>query len=193
MFRPRILSWCLLFSLVASLTLSSCGSSKKTTAGRKEIEEPFSSDKYMSDSKTFRATASGRSKNLEMAKEMAEAQARQNLASEMETRIRSVFDQYRQQRDIGQNSEFSQKTEDLTRSVVDQTLQGSRVMERKNFQEKDGSYTAYVAMEMPSENVVSMLNDRISKDQELRQDYDKAQFEETFNEEMEQLRKERGY
>ncbi len=177
------------------MALNGCGSSKKGVSGRKEITEPFQSAEYYSGTEYFKAVGQGTSPNLSMSKEIAETDAQENLASEIQAKVKSVAERYRQQRNISKNSEFNQKMEQLTRTVVDETLNSAKVFDRKTFQESDGEYTHYIAIRMPVDPLKRNLEDRISRDQKLRQDFEKEKFEETFNSELKEYKKEqkRGY
>jgi len=180
----------ILFSAVLLMGLvvfNGCSKKASTPKGRTEISEPFSSSEYYSDNEYFRATGEGQSPRMSTAKKIAETNARRALADEVETRVKAVTDQYIQQRSIGDATEASQKFEDMTRVVVNQELTSAKVFDRKTFQEKDGSYTHYVAIQMPVDPVKRGIENSISKDAKLRQDYDKKKFEETFNSEMDKL------
>jgi hypothetical protein len=117
--------------------------------------------------------------------------ARNELAANIESTIKAVTENYTQQRRIDDITEFSNKFEELTRQVVSQQLNQVNVMDEKMFQETDGSYTSWVAIEMPVNPIIDEVGKNISRDQSLRQDYDKMLFEKVFNEEMDKLEKER--
>ncbi len=181
----------LLLSALGLIIFTACP--KKEAAapkGRTEISEPFSSNKYFTDVEYFRATGQGTSPNLSVARKIAETNARRALADEVQTKVKGVTDSYIQQRDIGDATEVSSKFEDLTRTVVNQELQGAAIFDRKTFQEDDGKYTHYVAIQMPIDPIKRGVQNQISQDAKLRQDYDKAKFEEVFNDEMNKLKNE---
>lgn len=159
-----------------------------------EIKKPFEGKDFQNDEKHFRAVASSESENLNFASEKALLLSKQRLASLIEDTVKSVSDRYAQERQLSDKAEFQEKMENLTRSVVNQKLKKVNVIGDKTFKMKDKNrYVAWVAIEMP---VTSLLPDvekaieqKITKDEKLRQDYDKMKFEETFNEEMEKLEK----
>ena len=173
--------------LMGLVVFNGCSKKASEPRGRQEISEPFSTPEYFSDNEYFRATGQGQSPRMSTARKIAETNARRALADEVQSRVKAVTDQYVQQRNISDATEVSQKFEDMTRIVVNQELTNATVFDRKTFQEKDGSYTHYVAIQMPLDPVKRGIENRISKDEKLRQDYDKKKFEETFNSEMEKM------
>jgi len=156
----------------------------------KEIKEPFDSKKYYSDKKDYRATGEGRAKDLTVAKRIAETNARQSLASQIQVQVRSVGEQYLQNRNLDSKTETQSKFEDLTRSVVDQTLTGVKIVDSQSFQNKKGLYVHYVAMEMPVAELQKNLEDGISGDSKLKQDFELNKFRQIFNEELSKFKEE---
>jgi len=51
-----------------------------------------------------------------------------------------------------------------------------------------GEYTVYISRESSVENIFSKVNQTISKEEELRVDYDYEKFKETFDKVMEKRR-----
>jgi hypothetical protein len=159
-----------------------------------EIRKPFTGKEFQNDEKHFRAVSSSESENLSFASEKALLQAKQRLASLIENTIKSVSDRYAQERQLSDKAEFQEKMENLTRSVVNQKLKKVNVLGDKTFQMKDKKrYIAWVAIEMPVASLLpdieKVIEQKITKDEKLLQDYDKMKFEETFNDEMEKLEK----
>lgn len=50
-----------------------------------------------------------------------------------------------------------------------------------------GTYKTYVAIELSADELVSKYNERLSKDDRLKIDYDYTKFKETFDKEMEKM------
>lgn len=173
------------------MMIYSCGSTEETaTSKRKEVEEPFQSSEYYSDTEYFRAVGDGTSPDLSMSKDIAMTNAQDELAEQVQTKVSSVGEEYKQQRDIEDETEFDRRYQELTRTVVDQQLTNATAFDKKTFEESDGKYTHYVAIQMPVDPMKRKLENKISKDEKLRQDYDKKQFEETFEKEMKNLKEE---
>ena len=68
-------------------------------------------------------------------------------------------------------------------------MEGVVVKEEKVFQSKEGQYQYYINVEMSKEPVVKNAVDAISKDEKLALEFDKFQFQKTFDAEMAKLEK----
>jgi len=178
--------------LGAAVTFTSCKPKVgKTDKDSQEVSIPCK-DKGQSDNNYFRADASATSQDMSLSREKALSAAKQRLAGLINTKIKSVTDRYVNETEIGENSEFEQKFENLTREVVDQTLVDIVIVCEKNFQDASGKYTTHLAIEINKDAMINGINSSVSKDQKLRVDYDKIKFEKIFNEEMEKLDAENG-
>ena len=180
-------------AFVGAITLASCGGSKKTadySSMGKEVVTPCSDEEYHSDATHFRGTGNAKSTNLSMAKRKANVDANAVLAASVNRTIKTVTDRYSQDITVGEASEFAEKFEEMTRSVVKQTLNNVSTVCSKTF-EQDGVYNVFVAVEVAKDEMLNNISDRISKDDRLRLDYDKMKFENIFNEEMAKLESER--
>jgi hypothetical protein len=180
--------------VVGALTLGGCKGKKKAvdvTAGDVELKIPCSDNEYHSDKTHFRGTGMGESDNLSAARRKANLDANAMLAAGVNRTIKSVTDRYTQDITVGKASEFAEKFEDMTRSVVNQTLNNVATVCNKTTQSKDGKYKVYVAVEVAKDEMLNNISDRISKDDRLRLDYDKMKFEQIFNQEMDKLANER--
>jgi hypothetical protein len=61
----------------------------------------------------------------------------------------------------------------------------------KLFKEVNGTYTYWIAIEASKQDILNGIQNNISNQKKLEQDYDKKKFEEIFNSEMDKLQKER--
>ncbi len=182
--------------LATSLMAVSCKSKKGTPiqkeTGAKEISLPFSSKEYRTDEDFFRAKNIGKSPDLATAKKIAMNNAKSELASNIQTVIKKVTDQYTNQRTVGNKQEYENKFEELSREVTNLTIANIRVKDEKVFQEQDGSYSYWVAIEAEKKSIFDNIDQKISNDSKLKLDYDKKKFEEIFNGEMKKLAQEQG-
>jgi len=158
-------------------TLTNC--SRKTTPIQKEtgavkLSIPFSSDQYKSDKDHFRKTASGNGPDMQYAKEMALLNAKAGMTADINSLVQRVFDQYKKQQTIEAVREVIANVKDLGEEVMKET---------------DGSYTYYVAIEVSKDEVFKQIDSKISSDDKLQLDYDKYKFQEIYNREMENLKK----
>lgn len=171
--------------LAVIMAVSSCGGQKQVVnSGKTEILMPFSSPEYITDADFFRATASGTSKNMEMARTAADLNARNALAAQVSTIVKTVTERYMNQVDIDNKSEFASKLETNTRLIVNQELQGAIVKGTKAYQNDDGSYEFWINIEMPRAVIADGIEEAISKDEKLAVDFDQHLFMKTFDEEM---------
>ncbi len=179
-----------LFSAVAvAIMLTACGTSKKveTPKGETLVVTPCSGTKFMSDSKTFRASAMGTSHSKETAEQKAMTAARAKLAASIETTIKTVTDSYVSSYEVNQQEEVRSKYQSLTREVVNQKVNAVRVICNETTIDKEKMYKVYVAIEMNSEDVVKEINNKISDDEKLRTDYEYEKFKADFAAEMEKM------
>jgi len=176
-----ILSMLVLFSVGCSSKL------KRTDTKLKSIDQPFTQSKYFSDKKNYRATGEGKALDLTVAKRIAETNARQAIASQMEVQVRSVGEQFLQNRSISNKLETTSKYEDITRTVIDQTLTSVKIIDQESFQNKKGEYVHYVAMEMSTSSIADKMVDEISTDEQLKQDFDLERFRKVYEEELEKF------
>ena len=157
------------------LAFASCGGSKSVTKGRQEVTFPCQ-DQGKSDKNHFRASATAKSADLNAAKQKAMLNAKQELASRIESTIKSVTENYINEMDAAGKSEFEQSYQSLTKDVVNQKLNNVTVLCEKYFQSEGGGYEAFVAIEMNKEDVVSSAESAISKDKKLEVMYDREKF-----------------
>ena len=176
------------------LGLTSCKSKKSIiqTTGAVEITVPFSTKEFQSDKENFRASSSGNSPDYATAKKIALQNAKSEMAGLIQTTIKKVTDQYTNQRTVGSTQEFSNKFEELAREVTNQTLTDVRVIGEKTTQEKNQTYTHWVALEANKQTIFDGVTKSITGNKKLEQDYDKKKFEEIFNQEMDKLAKEKA-
>ena len=188
------LSLVLTFAVVsASLLLTQCKSSEQATApaGETRVEVLCSGPQYFSDSEYFRANSVAESPNQANSRRMALSNARADLAGQMEVTVKSVIDNYVQDITVGDQQEFSQRYEGLSREVINQKLTGTRIICEELTRTPEGRYKTYIAIELMGSEVLNAMNERISRDDRLRLDYDYEKFKNTFNEEMDKMERER--
>ena len=187
------------YSILSLLNLSilvSCGPGKTVVKEVKtnqenvvEVITPCVGDKFQSNDKYFRGTANGSSVNMNMAKKIALRSANTFLATDIKVQITQVADDYSGQTTSGTNSNFREKLQDSTESVVDEIVSSSRtICERTTMNKETGKYTVYIARETSTESLLENINKVLSKDEEIRVDYDYEKYKETYNKVMEKRR-----
>ncbi|MCR9251661.1 MAG: LPP20 family lipoprotein [bacterium] len=178
------------FLLIAgTLLFSACNSKlKRADAKLKEIEAPFKGGKYYSDKKNYRAIGEGKALDLTVAKRIGETNARLAIASQIEVKVRSVGEQFLQNRNISNKLETTSKYEDLTRTVIDKTLREVKIIDQKSFQNKKGEFVHYVALEMATSAVENDMVEGINNDKALKQDFELQKFREIYQEELQKFK-----
>ena len=132
----------------------------------------------------------GESMDQATAKKKALANARAQMASDINTQIKGVIDNYVNSREMNNREEVAERFEGLTREVVDQKLTGVRtICEKQVTVNATGNFKTYIAIELSAQDLLAAYNERLSNDERLRIDYDYEKFKETFDAEMDKLGK----
>lgn len=122
------------------------------------------------------------------AKKKAMSNARAELASAINTKVKAVVDNYVNSREMQNREEVGERYEALAREVVDQQLTGTKIICEKMMKvNSTGNYKCYVAIELSAQELLAAYNERLSSDERLRIDYDYEKFKETFEQEMNKL------
>ena len=175
--------------LTISLIFAAFGCKSKKTLpsvqeGSTEVSVPFASKEYRSDGNFFRASQSGRSPDRSTAHRIALLNAKTELAGAIESTMKSVATNYINQRTVGERQEYASRFDEESRAVVNQTLNDVKIIGERTFQETGGGFTVYIAVEMSKDALMNAMNDRISRDERLKLDFDQHQFRKVFDEEM---------
>ncbi|MBK7296279.1 MAG: LPP20 family lipoprotein [Flavobacteriales bacterium] len=183
-------------ALLLSGGLAACKSKKKAAeaaappGGETEVKVMCSGPEYFTNNEVFRANALGESMDQATAKKKALANARAQMASDINTQIKGVIDNYVNSREFNNKEEVSERFEGLTREVVDQRLSGVRtICEKQVTVNATGNYKTYIAIELSAQDLLAAYNERLSNDERTRIDYDYEKFKETFDAEMNKIGK----
>ena len=199
--RTTTINRTLTFTLSAMMLIgasTACKSKKKQAeaevkampAGETEIKVMCSGPEFFTDDKVFRANNLGESMDQATSKKKAMANARADMASSIQTQIKGVIDNYVNSRELNNKEEVSERFEGLTREVLDQKLTGVKTICEKQVKvNASGNFKTYVAIELSAQDLLSAYNERLSKDDKLKIDYDYEKFKQTFDKEMEKLGK----
>ena len=186
----------MLLALVTSgaFLFNGCKSTKKAVTekavGTEFKELPCQGPKFRSDKNYFRGSNMATSSDLALSKEKAMLAAKQNLSGLINSKIKSVTDRYVNEREFGEDSEFEQKFENLTREVVNQRLVDIAVICEKTGALDNGKYRTFIALEVEKDAIMNGIDNHLSKNKKLQIDYDKMKYEQIFNEEMQKLEEE---
>ena len=172
---------------LAMLIMCACGGQKQLVQKAQEDTEvivPCSGPEYMTSAEYFRANAMGLSNSMEIASQKAMTAARAKLAAAIQTTVKTVTDNYASSYEVNQQEEARGRFQSLTREVVNQKLNGVRVICQKTMKSPDGQYKCYVAVELAGNEIAQAMNNRISNDEKLRTDFEYEKFKKVFDEEM---------
>lgn len=148
---------------------------------QREVKLPLSGAKYETNKKFFRAVQSGTSTNPATAKTMAIHNAKVLMASNLEATLKAVTDQYTNQFNTAEGIEDASKFEQQSREAVKETLADISVIDEKLFMDKKkGTYTCWVAIEMPKESLVKGIKEKTKESIKG----DQKKFQEIFDAEM---------
>lgn len=179
-----------LFAGIISLNLVSCKTKEVAkNVGEVEIITHCAGPEFQSDSKTFRYSAIGESMDQMTAKKKAMSEARAGLAASINTKVKSVTDNYVKSGNYNNKEELMKNYEGLTREVIDQTLTGTTVICEKTTKLQNGNYKYYVCIELGSSKLLESLNERMTNAEMLKVDYNYEKFKETFEAEMKEMGK----
>jgi hypothetical protein len=183
------LNYVSLVVLIAAALIAGCKGKEKAPSGEKEVIVPCSGSEYFTTAKFFRANSIGESQDQVTSKKKALTNARNELAQAINTTVKTVTDNYVNSREMNNKEEVEERFESLNREIVDQTLSGIVTKCEKLMKTDQGTYKTYVAIELSAEELVSKYNERLSKDERLKIDYDYEKFKETFEKEMDKMGK----
>ncbi len=182
-FLAAVVLGVILISSCSKKTQVNVGNSKKLTA----IEEPFSGAEYRTNKDYFRAVGEGVSDDRTVAKRIAELNAKQAIASQIQTVVRSVGEQYLQNTGLAGDSEAASSFEEVTRTVIDEVLRNIEIVDQQGYQDERGQYIYYSAMQMSKKDAGGELGSRISEDERLRIKFDQERFREIYEKELEEF------
>ena len=171
----------------AAFTFTNCKGKDKGAKGETRINVECSGKDYFSTKSKFRASAVGESLDQAAAKKKAQLNAKNDLAATIQTTIKATTDNYVNSREMNNKEQIEEKFEGLSREVIDQKLSGVITICEETFKTAEGKYKTYICLELGADDLVEAINERLTKDESLRIDYDYEKFKETFNKEMEKL------
>jgi len=177
----------LMLVALGGIFLIGCKGKEKAPKGETEVVVPCSGPDFFTSNKFFRANSIGESMDQVTSKKKALANARAELAASIQTTVKAVTDNYTNSREMNNKEEVEERFEQLNREIVDQKLTGLKTICEKLMKTGDGNYKTYIAIELSADELVATYNERLSKDERLKIDYDYEKFKETFDKEMEKM------
>lgn len=177
----------LLLVALAGVMVIGCKPKEKLPKGEQEVNVPCSGPEFFTTNKFFRANSIGESQDQVASKKKALANARGELAASIQTTVQAVTDNYLNSREFNNKEEVEERFEQLNREIVNQKLTGIKTLCEKLMKTENNTYKTYIAIELSADELVATYNERLSKDERLKIDYDYEKFKQTFEQEMEKL------
>jgi hypothetical protein len=168
------------FSLLALIIAVSCGSKKvPAQKGSTEIVLPITN--FTSDKNYLRTIANGKSPNMSFAKELAYKNAANELAKNIETRVKTLLEDYARQAEIDSQVDYKAETERMVTVSANQSLKNAVIAKEKIFQNEDNTYQYWLGVEISKEDVFKAVQSSISSSKLKALHTDKVEFRETFD------------
>ena len=174
------------------LMIISCKSKEEVGLSPKEqgevlIEQYCSGSEYFSDKKTFRSSGIGESIDQMTAKKKARSNAQSELAKTISSTMKIVGDNYVNSTEFNNKEEVTETFNEMARTVVNQELSGAIKICEKFTRTSDGKYKADIALELSAEKLAMKYNERLSKDEKIKAEFNYQKFKEIFEAEMAKL------
>lgn len=176
-----------LFLGVALMTLvmASCGSGKQVASTYPCPDCRSTTDVF----KYLGQHIASSDRQMQQARSQAANAARAELATQASATIQRVVDNYTSEYVVGEESEFRQRLQDLSRTVVNQLLVGTPVtcegtMPSTSIQ---GATICFACVELTGKSVLDEIANKVSNDEKLRTDFEYEKFKKVFEDEMGKL------
>jgi len=135
----------LLIPVAVLMIAASCTSSM---LGRK-VKEPFQGRAYESNNRFFRGTGKGESSQDNIARGKADIEAKAQLASQVQTTVKEVSDQYLGQTSNEAAADVADKFQSLIRETMNTDIADVRkIGEEKFYNKAEKKYTVFIAYEI---------------------------------------------
>ena len=147
-----------------SLLVSACGAGP---FGQK-VKEPFRGNAYESNERFFRGVGKGESAADNVAFAKADIEAKTSLASQMNTTMKQVADQYLGQTESNKAADVEDKFQSLVRQVMNTDIADLRKLgQEKYYDKKLDKYTVFVAYEIKKNAMFRFLKKQAKTDQSI--------------------------
>lgn len=154
----------LLISVVVLVIAASCSSG---VLGSK-VKEPFRGRAYESNNRFFRGIGKGESSQDNIAKGKADIEAKAELASQVQTNVKEVTDQYLGQTSNEAAADVADKFQSLVREVMNTQIADVRkIGEEKYFNKKENKYTVFIAYEIKKNAMFRFMKKQAKLDNKI--------------------------
>lgn len=170
--------------IVALLILSACGSSKPDT---NTLNLPSWYMNVPQDDNYFFAAATNTSRDMQLSINKSLMDGRAQIAEQIEVRMSGMQRRFQEEVGLGEDSEILSQFTSAYKSVVEETLVGSRAREQEIRQE-NGIYRSFVLVEMPIGAASEALMQRIRDNENMYTRFRSTQAFEDLEKEIEDYR-----
>lgn len=167
------------------LVMASCGSGKQTASNFPCPECKSTTDVFRYLGQHVATT----DRQMQQARSMAANAARAELATQVSATVKRVVDNYTSEYITGADSDFRQRLQDVSRTVVNQLLVGTPVtcegtMPSTSVQ---GGTICFACVELTGKSVLDGIASQVSNDEKLRTDFEYEKFKKVLEDEMGKL------
>lgn len=168
--------------LMAITLIQGCSSIEKMS----KVKEPFTKGEYRTDKDYLRGRGIGESPDIRFVEKIGDQDARARIAAQIEQVVQDFLKNYDEQYQNNLGIDFSGKAEGITRSVVNQSLEGVEFVDsEKSRNKKNGIFRYYVVMQMPKKHVKDAMKNEVknnvSDDERIRLDAKMKMLEEEMD------------
>lgn len=154
--------------LLAAFTIALMPSCRSKSPAGTKVKQPFTGNKYESNSTWWRGTGMGVSIKQNIARGKADSEARSQLASQVGTNMRAVTDQYLGQTENDRARDVADKFQSLVREVMNTELADLRKIGEETYHnETTGDYTVYVAYEIKKNAMLRFMKKQAGTDAKI--------------------------
>lgn len=155
------------FTIVTFLLLWMLAACSPSPLGKK-VKEPFTGNAYESNNRFFRSTGKGESSQDNIARGKADIEAKAMMASQVNTTMKQVADQYLGQTENADAADVADKFQSLVREVMNTDLADLRkIGEKKYFNAKDNKYTVFIAYEIKKNAMFRYMKKQAKTDEKV--------------------------
>ncbi|MDR0863418.1 MAG: hypothetical protein LBO74_00620 [Candidatus Symbiothrix sp.] len=155
-------------TLFVSIAFSACKSSSQKTASERGIKQKQEECQKMAveQTKGWRASGNGLSPKESFAINLATLDARSNLSEQIRIQVEGLIQAFNQQHSANGAIDLVGKESQIQKGYFDELLAGSKVICQNTYVKKDGSYNAYVCIEMSDDSSTAIYK-KLSNDKKL--------------------------
>ncbi|HCW08813.1 MAG TPA: hypothetical protein DGG95_15760 [Cytophagales bacterium] len=133
-----------------------------------KVKEPFQGNAYESNNRFFRGTGRGESSAENIARAKADIEAKTYLASQVNTTMKQVAEQYLGQTENDRGADVADKFQTLSREVMNTNIADLRKMgEQKYFDKKANKYTVFIAYEIKKNAMFRFMKKQAKTNQKI--------------------------